>query len=508
MRDLTEDDINALLARLPGMSALDQEALLDDIEAWQEARKVREARDDFLAFCHRVYPGFKEGPHHRFLLPILTKVEKGTEIRVTCSMPPRFGKSETISYLFVAWYLGHNPSHHIIMVTHTADLSATFGRKVRDLLDSPLYQEIFPDTVVSKDKSAAGNWLTTKGGKYLAVGIGANVAGHGAHLLIADDLVSENAMMANPETAFAGAWEYMQIGPLQRLMPGGRIVMIGTRWGRKDPIGRALQWAEDNPTSPQWTEVRFPAILPSGKSLWTEQWPIDQLIAKKASMLPQFWSAQYMQEPTSEEGALIKREWWQIWDKDKPPVVEFIIQAWDTAHEAKTRADYSACVTMGVWTTEDGESRVILLNCIRGQWEFPDLKVRVMEQWRDWEPDCLIVEKKAAGAPLIQELRRMNIVVQEVSPSRKGLGMSNDKYARMNGISPLFQSGLVYAPDKRWAHELINEVAEFPFGENDDRADCVQMCLQRYRDGGFIRLPTDYNDDEDNFKARQRAYYG
>lgn len=827
MDDLTEDDINALLARLPGMSALDQEALLEDIEKWQESRKVREARDDFLAFCHRVYPGFKEGPHHRFLLPILTRVEQGTEIRVTCSMPPRFGKSETISYLFVAWYLGHNPSHHIIMVTHTADLSATFGRKIRDLIDSPVYQEIFPDTVISKDKAAAANWLTTKGGKYLAVGIGANVAGHGAHLLIADDLVSENAMMANPDTAFAGAWEYMQIGPLQRLMPGGRIVMIGcmtaetgvlmadgsekeiqhiqigdtvatyddgkvttsritnwikhpsdfvyrirttsgiivrankrhpflvdrdgartwvrvrdlkvgdclvgvvqqkgacapdtpkecvvpairtrrglkekldlllkqrsgpkqkrkpvisilsdgkvdgkglsaqpkgvaslshqrgfviaaterhlgvldstaasllsrsakvisstgtaflrklttlclplkavfvpsvsghqpvktpargesqsctlttamtpipsegfcattatwpsvtrtqksvysplpatyattpdaiveivedgfepvfdmevertenfiangvvshnTRWGKKDPIGRALAWAEDNPTSPQWTEVRFPAILPSGKSLWTEQWPIDQLIAKKASMLPQFWSAQYMQEPTSEEGALIKREWWKMWDKDKPPVVEFIIQAWDTAHEAKTRADYSACVTMGVWTTEDGESRVILLDCIRGQWEFPDLKVKVMEQWRMWEPDSLIVEKKAAGAPLIQELRRMNIVVQEVSPSRKGLGMSNDKYARMNGISPLFQSGLVYAPDKRWAHELINEVAEFPYGENDDRADCVQMCLQRYRDGGFIRLASDYNDDEDNFRARQRAYYG
>ena len=508
MRDLTEDDINALLARLPGMSALDQEALLDDIEAWQESRKVREARDDFLAFCHRVYPGFKEGPHHRFLLPILTRVEQGTEIRVTCSMPPRFGKSETISYLFVAWYLGHNPSHHIIMVTHTADLSATFGRKIRDLIDSPVYQEIFPDTVISKDKAAAANWLTTKGGKYLAVGIGANVAGHGAHLLIADDLVSENAMMANPDTAFAGAWEYMQIGPLQRLMPGGRIVMIGTRWGKKDPIGRALAWAEDNPTSPQWTEVRFPAILPSGKSLWSEQWPIDQLIAKKASMLPQFWSAQYMQEPTSEEGALIKREWWKMWDKEKPPIVAFIIQAWDTAHEAKTRADYSACVTMGVWTTEDGESRVILLDCIRGQWEFPDLKVKVMEQWRMWEPDSLIVEKKAAGAPLIQELRRMNIVVQEVSPSRKGLGMSNDKYARMNGISPLFQSGLVYAPDKRWAHELINEVAEFPFGENDDRADCVQMCLQRYRDGGFIRLPSDYADEDDDFKARQKAYYG
>ena len=380
------------MAALPTMPPAEQEILLRDLDALAERKAIQAARDDFLAFCHRVYPGFKEGPHHRFMQPILHKVLEGTEIRVTVSMPPRFGKSETIAYLFVAWYLGHNPSHHIIMVTHTADLSSTFGRKVRDLIDSPPYQIIFPDTVVAKDKSAAGNWLTTAGGKYLAVGIGANVAGHGAHLLIADDLVSENAMMANPETAFANAWEYMQIGPLQRLMPGGKIVMIGTRWGKKDPIGRALQWAVDNPTSPQWLEVRFPAILPSGKSLWAAQWPIEQLIAKKASMLPQFWSAQYMQEPTSEEGALIKREWWQIWKRDTPPEVEFIIQAWDTAHEAKTRADYSACTTWGVWQTEDKESRIILLDAVKGHWEFPELKVKVLEQWKQWEPDSLIVE--------------------------------------------------------------------------------------------------------------------
>ena len=508
MKSLSPDEIEALLAALPGMPLAEQTLLLADLDALADRRGLQEARDDFLAFCNRIYPGFKEGPHHRFMCPILHNVEKGEQLRVTVSMPPRFGKSETIAYLFVAWYLGHNPSHHIIMVTHTADLSSTFGRKVRDLIDSPPYQELFPDTVVAKDKSAAGNWLTTAGGKYLAVGIGANVAGHGAHLLIADDLVSENAMMANPETAFANAWEYMQIGPLQRLMPGGKIVMIGTRWGKKDPIGRALQWAIDNPTSPQWLEVRFPAILPSGKSLWSAQWPIEQLIAKRASMLPQFWSAQYMQEPTSEEGALIKREWWQIWDKEKPPEVAFIIQAWDTAHEAKTRADYSACTTWGVWETEDKESRIILLDAVKGHWEFPELKLKVLEQWKLWEPDSLIVEKKAAGAPLIQELRRMNIVVQEISPSRKGGGVSNDKYARMNALADLFSSGIVYAPDKRWAHEVINEIAEFPFGDHDDFADTAQMALARYRSGGFIRLPSDYEDNVEDFKSRQKAYYG
>ena len=215
-----------------------------------------------------------------------------------------------------------------------------------------------------------------------------------------------------------------------------------------------------------------------------------------------------MQEPTSEEGALIKREWWQIWQKESPPDVAFIIQAWDTAHEAKTRADYSACTTWGVWETEDKESRIILLDAVKGHWEFPELKIKVLEQWKLWEPDSLIVEKKAAGAPLIQELRRMNIVVQEVSPSRKGLGLSNDKYARMNALADLFSAGIVFAPDKRWAHEVINEVAEFPFGDHDDFADTTQMALARYRSGGFIRLPSDYNDEVEDFKSRQKAYYG
>ena len=509
MHSLTQEEYDAAVAALPNLPPAEQEELLNDLEALAEKRAVQACRSDFLAFCHRVYPGFREGAHHRFLNPILHRVLTGDEPRVTVSMPPRHGKSETIAYLFVAWYLGHNPAHHIIMVTHTAALSDTFGRKVRDLIDSPIYAELFPDTVVSKDKSAAGNWLTTQGGKYLAIGIGANVAGHGAHLLIADDLVSENAMLANPTAAFENAWTYCMVGPLQRLMPGGRIVMIGTRWGKKDPIGKALQWAADNPSSPQWLEVRFPAILPSGKSLWAAQWSVEQLLEKKASMLPQYWAAQYQQEPTSEEGALIKRNWWIKWEKDTPPEVEFVIQSWDTAHEAKTRADYSACTTWGVWRTEDNESRIILLNAVRGQWEFPELKVRVIEQWKEWQPDSLIIEKKAAGAPLIQELNRMSILVTAVSPSRKGLGVSNDKYARMNAIADIFSSGMVYYPDKRWAHEVINELAEFPNGDHDDYADTAQQALARYRSGGFIRLPSDYKDeDDDSFRARQTAYYG
>jgi predicted phage terminase large subunit-like protein len=507
LEELTPAAIKKLLKELPQLPATEKLALLDELESLEKKKKIKSCRDDFLVFCAHLYPEWKEGPHHRYLKPILHEVRDGTESRLTVSMPPRFGKSETIAYLFVAWYLGHHPHHHIMMATHTAALSADFGRKVRNLLDTDAYHEIFPDTIVSKDKSASDNWTTTSGGKYLAIGIGANVAGHGAHLLIADDLVSEQAMLANPDAAFETAWTYMQVGPLQRLMPGGRIIMIGTRWGKKDPIGRALAWAQQNEGSTPWHEVRFPAILPSGKSLWPEQWPVDQLLAKKAGMQPQFWAAQYMQEPTSEEGALLKRDWWRIWPKDDPPDVEFVLQVWDTAHDTKSHNDFSACTTWGVWFNEEtNRHELMLLNAVKDRWAFPQLKEKALEHYNEWEPECLLIEKKAAGAPLLQELRQMDIVVEEYSPSRGKAGVSNDKRARVNSVAPVLFDGIVWAPDFRWAHEVINECAEFPNGEHDDYVDCVAMALSRYRKGGFISLKSDRRD-EITAPRRRAAYY-
>lgn len=502
--DLTPQEIAYLLAALPTLPRSEQEQLLLDLEALEKKRKIKAAKEDFLAYCHYVYPGFKEGPHHRHMKPLLHELRDGTKPRLTVSMPPRFGKSETIAYLFVSWYLGHNPHHQIMMVTHTADLSADFGRKVRNMLDSDIYHEIFPDTCVAKDKSAASNWSTTLGGKYLAIGIGANVAGHGADLLIGDDLVSEQAVLSSdPDKTFAQAWEYMQVGPLQRLMPSGRIIMIGTRWGKKDPIGRALAWATQNTDSLPWHEVRFPALLPSGKSLWPEQWPVDQLLAKKAGMFPQFWAAQYMQEPTSEEGALIKREWWNIWPKEKPPPCEIILQSWDTAHTAKEAADPSGVQTWGIFFNENTErDELILLDAWTGRKEFPALKAFALEYYKEWEPDMVIIEKKAAGAPLIQEMRNIGVPVNEYTPSRGA-----DKRARINSVADIFASGMVWRPDRRWAQEVVDEIAEFPNGEHDEHVDCCSQALMRFRQGGLIRLQTDDWKDDSNFRPPKREYY-
>jgi predicted phage terminase large subunit-like protein len=211
-----------------------------------------------------------------------------------------------------------------------------------------------------------------------------------------------------------------------------------------------------------------------------------------------------MQDPTSEEAALIRREMWQIWTAENPPRCDFVIQSWDTAHETKNTSDYSACTTWGVWyNEEDGDSpHLILLDAFKDRLTFPELKESALKHYKEWEPDAFIVEKKAAGAPLIQELRRMGIPVQEFTPSR-----GNDKIARVNAISDLFASGKVWAPDTRWAREVIEEVAAFPVGEHDDFVDTTSQALLRFRQGGFISLDSDLSDDSPLWRARKAAYY-
>ena len=220
-------------------------------------------------------------------------------------------------------------------------------------------------------------------------------------------------------------------------------------------------------------------------------------------MDPRYWQAQYMQDPTAEEGALIKREWWQIWDKESPPECEFIIMSLDAAQEANNRADYNALTTWGVFQNEETNvCNIILLNSVKKRMEFPELKAMVLQEYKEWEPDAFIVEKKSNGSALYQELRRMGVPVSEFTP-----GKGQDKIARVNAVSDLFSSGIVWAPDRRWAKEVIEECNDFPSGANDDLVDSTSQALLRFRNGGFLRLPTDEPDDEIFYRRKQNVYY-
>jgi predicted phage terminase large subunit-like protein len=504
---LSPTEIAAIQKALPTLSLKEKMELFDMLEERERRYGVAAARQDMISFAKRVYPGFKVGPHHRKLAKIFTDVIEGRKNRVIINIAPRMGKSEFSSYLFPAYFLGKYPNKKIIMGTHTASLSEDFGRKVRNLIDSEDYRELFPQTVVADDQKAAGKWSTAAGGQYYAAGVGGALAGRGADLFVVDDPHSEQDVKANSRLAFDTAWSWFQTGPLQRLMPGGGIIVVMTRWGKLDLTGRLIDYQTKNPNAPAWEIVELPAILNEGtddeKSLWPEQWPLAALKSAKASIDPQYWNAQYMQQPTSDNAAIISRKNWRIWEGEEPPTCEYIIQSWDTAFEAKTSADYSACTTWGVFYNEEENdaAQVILLDAFKDRMQFPELKATALKHYKEWEPDAFIVEKKAAGAPLIQELRRMGIPVQETNPSR-----GNDKIVRLNAVADLFSSGTVWAPDTRWAREVIEEVASFPNGENDDYVDTTSQALLRFRQGGFISLNTDEKDDPIYFR-RKAAYY-
>lgn len=508
---LSPEEIVALQRVLPTLTPAEKAELLKDLEERANRASRQIGQDSMLGFATHVYPGFKIGPHHRKLAKIFQDVIDGKKKRVIINIAPRHGKSEFSSYLFPAYFLGKFPNKKIIMGTHTASLSEDFGRRVRNLIESEEYQELFPNTTIADDQKAAGKWSTGAGGQYYAAGVGGALAGRGADLFVIDDPHSEQDVKSNSRLAFDTAWSWFQTGPLQRLMPGGAIIVIMTRWSLLDLTGRLIDYQTRNPDSLPWEIVELPAILEREdengeiveKSLWPEQWPIDTLRSVRASMDPRYWNAQYMQQPTSESSAIIARKHWRIWEADDPPPCEYIIQSWDTAFETKTNSDFSACTTWGVFynENENDSPQVILLDAFKDRMAFPELKQVALKHYKDWEPDAFIVEKKAAGAPLIQELRSMGIPVQEFSPSR-----GNDKLVRVNAIADLFTSGKVWAPDTRWAREVIEEVAAFPVGEHDDFVDTTSQALLRFRQGGFITLDSDEQDNR-YYAPRKAAYY-
>ena len=486
------------------LQALPEEAL-KEILALTEAKKnldLREkAHENFIPFVHHVYENFIEGKHHRVIAKKLEAVARGELKRLIINMPPRHSKSEFASYLMPAWFLGRNPKLKIIQATHNTELAVRFGRKVRDLIDDPEYKTIFPNTNLKEDNKGAGKWGTDKGAEYFAAGVGAAITGRGADLLVIDDPHSEQDALS--ESAFDNAYEWYTSGPRQRLQPGGAIIIVMTRWGKKDLTGRLLAQQGGDLMSDKWDVVEFPAILPSDKPLWPEFWEKDALLSIKASLPASKWNAQWQQEPTSSESAIIKRDWWKMWDKPKIPPLKYILQSYDTAFSKKQTADYSAITTWGVFEPEEGGAdHVVLLDAQRGRWNFPELKEVAFEEYEYWEPDMVLVEAKATGTPLIDELRLRGIPALGFSP-----GKGTDKITRMHMVAPLFEAGMVWAPeDKSFADDVIEEVVSFPNGDNDDFCDSMTLALMRFRRGGFISLAGE-EDLDDDWRPKKREYY-
>ena len=485
------------------LDSVPEEALREILSLKQAQVKLsirEEAKDKFMPFVHHVYDGFIEGRHHRVIAEKLELIAQGKLKRLIVNMPPRHSKSEFASYLMPAWFLGRNPKLKIIQATHNTELAVRFGRKVRDLLEDPAYKDVFPHSELKSDSKAAGRWETEAGGEYFAAGVGAAVTGRGADLFIIDDPHSEQDALS--ETAFENAFEWYTSGPRQRLQPGGAIIVVMTRWGMKDLTGRLIKAQGSDVLSDKWEVVEFPAIMPSNDPLWPEFWGKDDLLAVKASLPVGKWNAQWQQQPTAAEGAIVKKEWWNVWEKEKIPPVKYIIQSYDTAFSKKETADYSAITTWGVFNPEDGgPDNIILMDARRGRWNFPELKQAAGEEYEYWEPDMVIVEAKASGMPLTDEMRRAGIPVMNYTP-----GKGRDKVTRMHTVAPLFEAGMVWAPEKSFAEEVVEECAAFPNGDHDDFVDSMTMALIRFRQGGFITLEGE-DDMTESWYPKEKEYY-
>jgi predicted phage terminase large subunit-like protein len=500
-------DLSQVLSQISKLPPNEKAALLKDLEALEDVQNKKKAKEDFISFVNLMWPSFISGRHHQKMASAFERVASGELKRLIINMPPRHTKSEFASYLLPAWFLGKYPEKKVIQTAHTAELAVGFGRKVRNLIQSEDFQNVFSGITLSSDSKAAGRWNTNKRGDYFAIGVGGAVTGKGADLLIIDDPHSEQDAQQgqfNPEV-YDRVYEWYTSGPRQRLQPGGAIIVVMTRWSLRDLTGQIMKSTGNKKGMDEWEVIEFPAIMPSGKPLWPEFWSMDELDALKAELPPTKWNAQYQQNPTSEEGALIKREWWREWDRPNPPPCEIILQSWDTAFLKTQRSDYSACTTWGVFYHPDDTGRsqpnLIMLDAYKEKLEFPDLKRAAYDKYMEYEPDQMIVEKKASGAPLIFELRAMGIPVTEFTPSR-----GQDKIARANAVTDLFASGSIWHPPTQWAHEVIEECAAFPSGEHDDYVDSTTQALLRFRQGGWVKAESDDWDDEPKYQ-RPIEYY-
>jgi predicted phage terminase large subunit-like protein len=462
-----------------------------------EKRIQNKAKNDFLSFVKCVWPQFIEGAHHRHVAEKFNKLASGEITRLIVNMPPRHTKSEFASYLLPSWMVGRNPQLKIIQVTHTGELAIRFGRKAKHLLDSEEYHKIF-ETKLQEDSKAAGRWETAQGGEYFAAGVGGAITGRGADLLIIDDPHSEQDAMS--PSSLENAYEWYTSGPRQRLQPGGRIVLVMTRWSTKDLTGILLK-NQKEVKGDQWEVIEFPAIMDDGEPMWPEYWKKDELEKAKATLPVAKWNAQWMQAPTSEEGAIIKREWWRTWKSDKIPPLSHVIQSYDTAFMKTETADFSAITTWGIFfPSEDKGAHLLLLDAIKGRYEFPELRRRALQQFKYWEPETVLVEAKASGLPLTYELRKMDIPVVNFTPSR-----GNDKHVRVNSVAPLFEAGMIWAPDQKFSEEVIEECAAFPHGDYDDLLDSMTQAVMRFRQGGFVMHPEDYVEKKREWV--ERVYY-
>jgi len=480
------------------------------------------AKEDFLTFVKVFAPtlvsDFKMGSHIKLLCRKLQGVVDGDIKRLMVFLPPRSSKSLICSKLFPAWYIGIFSNHEIMSVSHSDQLASDFGRTVRDIVNTEKFQRIFKGVALRSDVKAAGKWKTNKNGSYYAAGVRSQVAGRGANIALLDDVMSEEDSFSQTGRKYIKEW--YPAGLRTRLMPNGSIIIINTRYHYDDLCGWLLKQektAEQN-TYP-WEVISIPAWLneeaaelldlPVGGSYFPE-WKSDEILRIdeqeiRASNGARYWNSLYMQDPSPDDGGIIKKKYIQWWEYEDPPECEFIIQTYDTAFSTSRTADFSVIQTWGIfhdYDEDDGHSsHLILLGNTRGRYEYPELRRIAQDLYRDFRPDVCIIEKKASGQSLIQDMRRAGLPVLDYLPDK-------DKVARVYASTPMMEAGRVWLPkNKIWADDLFSECMSFPNGSHDDQVDCLSMAVHYMKDSWNLTHPEDPSWEDAGSKKDKRVAY-
>ena len=487
-------------------------------------KAVLQSKDSFLhfiaMFAPTLVPDWIMGKHIHLIADRLQKVESGEIKRLMVFLPPRSSKSVICSKLFPAWYVGRHPQHEILTVSHSDQLASDFGRSVRDLVNYDLFNTVFPDVQLRSDVRAAGKWKTNQGGTYYAAGVRSQIAGRGAHVAILDDVMSEEDSFS--ETGRRYVKEWYPSGLRTRIMPNGSIVIINTRYHEDDLCGWLLRQESQIELENKWEVIKIPAWvdepsskmlnLPVGSSYFPE-WKPSEILKNdeeeiKASNGSRYWESLYMQNPVPDTGGIIKKKWLKWWDYDEPPPCDYIIQTYDTAFSTKTTADFSVIQTWGIFEhmetdstgRENWVSNLILLGNEKGRFDYPALRTKAQELYDYHKPDVCIIEKKASGQSLIQDLRRAGLPVLDYIPDR-------DKTARVYAATPLMEAGRVWLPKGyEWSDDLYGEAITFPNARHDDQVDAMTMAIHYMKESWNLLHPDD-PDYEEGYERKKRVAY-
>lgn len=439
--------------------------------AAKELLRLRRSRTSLIDFTRYTKPDFEDAAHHRLIAEKLERVERGECKRLMIFAPPRHTKSELASRRFPAWYMGRHPDHQLITATYAAEFAQDFGREVRGIVSSDDFARIFPGVQLADDSQARGLWHTTAGGVYVSVGVGGPITGRGAHIALIDDPV-KNRQDADSEVLRNSVWKWYTSTLRTRLMPGGAIVLVLTRWHEDDLAGRLLDAAEHG--GEQWETVTLPAVAEAddvmgrspGDALWPEWYPVEELDRIKAAVGARDWSALYQQQPVPDTGGQFERSWFQWYETNELPERLNYYGA----------SDYAVTVKGGDWTEHgvagiDADGEIWMRDWWSGQ-DAPDVtidaKLALAHQYRtlSWYGEKGVIEK-AIGPATNRAMRdSKRWTAMEYLPT------TGDKVARVASFRARAQAGVVHLPrGQRWADELVQQLCAFPAGKHDDKVD-------------------------------------